>query len=110
MHLPENKYFRWPLGKTNLVYGLVGQIVGLIICIFESAINDKLIPLKQFIVSLIFSAIISLTITNSIYLVTCLWSSKKFPLWHFIIIFYVCSILGMLVGVELSYLVTSIIF
>jgi two-component system LytT family sensor kinase len=110
MQSPENKYFKWPLAKTNLVYGLVGLTVGLLICIFESAINDKLIPLKQFLASLLFSAIITLSITNSIYLVTCLWRSKKFPLWQFILIFYGCSILGMLVGVEVSYLAISFIF
>ena len=110
MHIPENRYFKWPLGKTNLVYGLIGEIVGLIICLFESAINDKLIPLQGFIGSLIFSAIISLCITNSIYLVTCFWSSKKNPSWRFILIFYGCSIVGTLIGVELSYLLMSIIF
>src|SRR5277367_5811752 len=110
MQSPENKYFKWPLAKTNLVYGLVGLTVGLIIDIFESAINDKLIPLKEFMASMLFSAIITLSITNSIYFVTCLWRSKKFPLWQFILIFYGCSILGMLVGVEVSYLAMSFIF
>jgi two-component system LytT family sensor kinase len=110
MHVPENRYFKWSLAKTNLVYGLVGQAVGLIICLFVSAINNKLIPLKEFIASMIFSAIITLSITNSIYLVTCIWSSKKFPFWQFVLIFYGCSILGTLIGVELSYLVMSIIF
>jgi len=110
MHLPDNKYFKWTRGITILGYSLVGQIVGLIICLFESAINNKLIPLQGFIASLIFSTIISLSITNSIYLVTCFWSSKKNPSWLFISIFYSCSIVGTLIGVELSYLVMSIIF
>lgn len=110
MHVPDNRYFKWSLAKTNLVYGLVGQAVGLIICLFVSAINNKLIPLQGFIASLIFSAIISLSITNSIYLVTCFWSSKKNPSWLFILIFYGCSIVGTLIGVELSYLIMSIIY
>ncbi len=110
MQSPENKYFKWPLAKTNLVYGMVGLTVGLLICAFEAAINDKLISLKEFMASLLFSAIITLCITNSIYLVTCLWRSKKFPLWQFILIFYGCSILGTLVGVEVSYLAISFIF
>jgi two-component system LytT family sensor kinase len=59
---------------------------------------------------MIFSAIISVIITNSIYLVTCLWQSKKLARWQFILIFYSCSIIGMLVGVELSYLAVSFIF
>lgn len=110
MKKPENKYFGWSLAKTNLVYGLIGEAVALIICIFESVINNQLIPLKQFITSLIFSAIISLIITNSIYFVTSLWRSKNLRLWQFVLILYACCIGGMLVGVELSYLVTSIIF
>ncbi len=110
MQSPENRYFKWPLAKTNLVYGLVGLTVGLLIDIFESAINDKLIPLNEFMASMIFSAIITLSITNSIYLATCLRRSKKFPLWQFILIFYGCSILGTLIGVEVSYLAISFIF
>lgn len=110
MYLPENKYFKWSLAKTNLVYGSIGLSVGLIIDIVESAINNKLIPVNDIIASIIFSSIISVIITNSIYLVTCLWHSKKPARWKFILILYSCSIIGMLVGVELSYFAVSFVF
>lgn len=110
MHMPENRYFKWSLAKTNLVYGLLGLAVGLIIDLFESAINNKLIPINDLIASMIFSAIISVIITNSIYFATCLWRPKKLARWQFILILYSCSIIGMLVGVEVSYFAVSFIF
>jgi two-component system LytT family sensor kinase len=106
----ENKYFNKPFGKINLIYGLIGLVTGLAISAFESAINNKLIRPRDIISILIFSTLITLSITNAIYLFGCFWRSKKTPLWHFIFIFYSCNILGMLIGIELSYLAISLIF
>ncbi len=69
-----------------------------------------MIPLNDIIANLIFSTLITLSITNSIYLFSCFWRSKEKPLWHFVLIFYGCNILGMLIGIELSYLVMALIF
>ena len=106
----ENKYFNRPVGKINLIYGFVGVVTGLLISAFESVINNKLIPQRDIIANLIFSIIITLSITNAIYLFSCFWQSKNKPKWHFILIFYGCSLLGMLIGIELSYLVMAGIF
>lgn len=38
------------------------------------------------------------------------WRSKKKPMWYFILVFYGCNVLGMLIGIEVSYLVAAIIF
>jgi len=106
----ENKYFNKSFGKINLIYGLVGLGIGLLISVFESVVNNKLRSPRDIISNLIFSAIITLCITNSIYLFSCFWQSKKKPEWHFILIFYGCNILGTLIGIELSYLAIALIF
>jgi hypothetical protein len=31
-------------------------------------------------------------------------------MWHFILVFYGCNILGMLIGIEVSYLAVDLIF
>jgi len=106
----ENRYFNGSVAKINLTYGLIGLSIGLLVSAFESAINDKLLPLNDIISTLIFSTIITLTITDSIYLFSRFWRSKKRPMRYFIFVFYGCSLLGMLMGIELSYLVIALIF
>jgi two-component system LytT family sensor kinase len=110
MHVPENKYFNRSLVKTNVLYGLMGVAIGLTITIFECVINDKIVPSVNIIANLIFSTVIALSITNSIYLFACFWRSENRFAWQFILIYYSCSILGTLVGIEISYLAVSFIY
>ncbi len=110
MRVPENKYFNRSLVKSNLLYGALGAAVGLIITLFESVINAKLIPPGNIISNLIFSAVITLSITNSIYLFICFWRSENRFAWQFILIYYGCSILGTLIGIEISFLLVSFIY
>ena len=106
----ENRYFGRSFLQRNLLYGMVGVATGLFISAFESAINFKLIPPRQVISNLIFCTIITLSITHSLYLFARFWQSKKKPMWHFILVFYGYNLLGMLVGVEVAYLVVDLIF
>ncbi len=106
----ENRYFNKPFGKINLIYGLIGLAVGLLLSAFESAINDKLIRPGDIISNLIFSTLITLSITNAIYRFGRFWRSKKTPMWHFILVFYGLNILCMLIGIEVSYLAMALIF
>jgi two-component system LytT family sensor kinase len=106
----ENRYFNKSYRKINFIYGLIGLAIGFLISAFESAVNNRLNSIRDVISNLIFSTLITLCITNSIYLFTCFWRSKKTPEWHFIFVFYGCSVLGMLIGIELSYLVLALIF
>ena len=85
-------------------------MVGVLLCAFVSVIDNKLIPLNDIVSNLIFSTLITLSITNSIYIFTCFWRSKEKPLWHYLLIFYGCNMLGMLIGIELSYLAMALIF
>jgi len=110
MRVPEKKYFKWSLGKNNLMYGLVGLTVGLVLIAFESIINGKLIRSNDAISILIFSTLITLCITNSLYLFACFWQSGRNSSWQSILIYYSCTILGMLIGIEASYLAISFIF
>ncbi len=110
MHVPENKYFNRSFVKTNVLYGSIGVAIGLGISIFESVINDRLIPIDDIIANLIFSTVITLSITNAIYLFACFWHAQEKFSVSFILLYYGCSILGTLVGIELSYLAISLIF
>jgi two-component system LytT family sensor kinase len=106
----ENRYFNRSFIKINLIYGTIGLTVGLLISAFVSVINNKLIPPNDIISNLIFSTFITLSITNAIYVFARFWRSEEKPLWHFILIFYSCNLLGMLIGIEVSYLAMAVIF
>jgi len=106
----ENRYFNRSFVERNLLYALVGVATGLFISAFESLLNIKLIPSRQIISNLIFSTLITLSITHSLYLFAGFWRSKKKPTWHFILVFYGYNLLGMILGIEMSFLAVSLIF
>src|SRR6516225_4600852 len=106
----EDRYYSRSFVQRNLLYGLVGIVTGLSISAIESAINFKLIPPRQIISNLIFCTLITLSITQSLYLFARFWRSKKTPMWHFILVFYGYNLLGMLLGIEVSSLVVALIF
>ncbi|HEY5327850.1 MAG TPA: histidine kinase [Mucilaginibacter sp.] len=110
MKVPGDKYFNNALLKTNLKFGALGILIGVAISAFESVINNKLLPSDRLISNLIFSTIITLSIANAVYVFVCFWKVRKNAGWMLILIYYGCSMMGMLVGIELSYLVTAIIF
>lgn len=106
----QNRYFNRSFGKRNLLYGLVGFVTGLFISAFESALEAKFILATRILSNLIFSTLITLCITNSMYLFGRFWRSKRSPAWHFLLVFYGYNLIGMLVGIELSYLALDLIF
>jgi two-component system LytT family sensor kinase len=110
MSIPQSKYFNQPYFKTNLIYGLVGITIGLLICVFELAVGGQLISVNDAISNLIFSTIITLSIVNSVYLfASFLGSEQKFPLSS-VLVYYGCVISGSFIGIELSFLIISLIF
>jgi two-component system LytT family sensor kinase len=110
MHIPENKFVNRSFFKTNFLYGLVGIGIGLFICALEYALNNKLIPLNDIISTLLISTVITLSITNPIYIFLRYFHTQKPPRWKFLLVYYGCNLLGMLVGIELSYWAISAIF
>ncbi len=110
MHVPDTRYFDRPFLKTNLRYGLIGPMAALVISLFESIVANKLIHLQHIVGNLIFSLVITLSIVNSMYLLLSFWKPKKGAVWQFIAVYYGCNLLGMLIGIELSYAVVSIVY
>ncbi len=110
MHIPKSKFVNRSFFKTNFLYGLVGIGIGLFICALECAIKNKLIPLNDIISTLLFSMVITLSITNPIYIFLRYFRTEKTQRWKFILVYYGCSLVGMLFGIELSYWAISFVF
>lgn len=67
-------------------------------------------PAQDFLLSLMFSLVITVTIANSVYLFEKLWRPEKVKLWQFIMVYYGCNALGSFIGIEISYGIVSLIF
>jgi two-component system LytT family sensor kinase len=103
----RQKYMAQSWVKSNLIYLCLGVGIGLILTLLISAFNGAWIGTKGLSFQVLYSTIISLSITNCIYISQKLlfFSRKKF--WVYITIYYTSSIIGMLVAIELIYLVQA---
>jgi two-component system LytT family sensor kinase len=106
----DYKYFKNTFLKINVQNGLIGIGVGFIISVVQSTFNEHLLSLKRVLLNMLFSMVISLSITNSVFLYQRFLKPKKVNLWQFVLVYYGCNLLGMLVGIELSYMLVSLIF
>jgi two-component system, LytTR family, sensor kinase len=106
MYFSIFKYFNRGFLKINLLFIAIGSAIGLVICIFESAINEQLVSFQRFASYQIFSILMTVCVTDLVYLYECTRKTKKKTLLHFILLYN----LGLIAGTELSYLVLSAAF
>lgn len=95
--------------NTNIKYGAIGILVGVIMDICVIAFGGNGISTKSAIFNVLFSFFITLSITNIVAL-TQRYFKHFTSFWKFIIVFYACNVVGMVLGIELSYLIVSLIF
>lgn len=89
----------------NLTYALVGIGIGCILSILISAFNAQFIGFRAATYQLLFSVIISLSISNSVYISQKLLKFNKDQIWIFIVVYYASSLLAMFIAIETIYLV-----
>lgn len=96
--------------RTNVNYLWVGLAVGLVLSLLISAFNGAWIGWRGCLFQVLFSTIISLCVTNSIYLAQKLLPLNKQRFWLFIVSYYAASLTGMFLAIELIYLVQAWLF
>jgi two-component system LytT family sensor kinase len=96
--------------KTNIKYAIIGICVGLLMSAFIYIFNPNGIQTKNVLFNILFSLFITLSIANVIALVQCYFTPAKIGFWNFVWIYYLCNLVGLFIGVELSYLIVSIAF
>ncbi|WP_457126315.1 sensor histidine kinase [Mucilaginibacter sp. HD30] len=94
----------------NIRYGLIGIAIGVIINIIISALNAHFSSMREMLLNILFSLFISLSITNSVFVYERYLRNCKSNLWAFIAGYYLCNLIGMVIGAELSYFIVSVIF
>jgi len=96
--------------KTNIRYGLIGVLVGLIIVAFKSAASGELMEVDSMLINIMFAAVITLSIANSLFLFEYLLIRDSIKIWQLVLVYYTCNALGALIGIEISYGLISLIF
>ena len=96
--------------RTNIKYAIIGIVVGLIMSLFTSIFSPNGISAQKVMLNIMFSLFITLSITNIIAFVQCYFTPSGSNFWKFVGLFYLCNLIGMLVGIELSYLIVSFLF
>ncbi|RZM30582.1 MAG: hypothetical protein EOO88_00015 [Pedobacter sp.] len=96
--------------RSNLYYAVIGAAVGLLINLGVWLIGSVRLNARGFCTNMLFSVLITVIIANIVMLFL---KHSKLDLkgfWKFIPVFYLCNALGMIVGVEISHLLTCIFF
>ncbi len=96
--------------KTNLQFGLVGLAVGMAINLLTAVFRQQGLTQVNFICNVGFSVMITLSIVNVVTLFQCYASALNSHFWFFVVGFYVCNLVGMLIGTEVTYLVVDLWF
>lgn len=96
--------------KTNIKYGLIGIIIGLILSVIYGNLKYGGIDIKNFLFNILFSLFITLSIANVFMLTQKYFSAVKIGFWKFVGVYYLCSLVGLFIGIELSYFIISLIF
>jgi two-component system LytT family sensor kinase len=103
----KQKYICLTWLKSNLLYLTLGVAIGIVLSLLISAFNGYWIGTRGLVFQMLYSTIISLCITNCIYVAQKLLFFSKRKLWVYIAIYYGLSITGMLIAIELIYLIQS---
>lgn len=98
------------LFSTNLRYGIIGILCGLVLSIFIWIFNPNAIQWKNVLLNVLFSIFITLSIANIIHLVNCYLKPSAKNFWKFVMVYYCCNLVGLFIGVEISYFIVSLIF
>jgi two-component system LytT family sensor kinase len=110
---PDNgrlKYIGHSWLRANIFYLGIGILIGLLLTLLLSAFKGTWIGWRSMLFQVLFSSIISLCVTNSIYLSQRLLRFNKQKLLLFILSYYTASLLGMFLAIELIYLAQAILF
>ncbi|RZL37815.1 MAG: hypothetical protein EOO96_04250 [Pedobacter sp.] len=96
--------------RTNIKYGIIGIVVGAVLSSFFSLVNPSGFQLKNALLNILFSFFITISIANIVALTQKYFNTAKIGFWKFVLLYYLCNLIGLFIGIELSYLIVSFLF
>jgi two-component system LytT family sensor kinase len=104
------RYFYTSWLRANLYNLALGVVIGLLLTLLISAFNGQWIGWRKMFFQLLYSTVISVCITNVIYIPQKYLRFKKENVWLFLIVYYLSGMMGMIIAIELIYLIQAWLF
>lgn len=98
----------WPL--VNFYNSILGIVIGIIIALVLSLFKGQWVGWQLLLFQVLVSTIISICISNCIYLSYRLQKFNRDRMWLFTLVYYTSSITGVLIAIEIVFLIQSWIF
>ncbi|MET0634801.1 MAG: histidine kinase [Chitinophagaceae bacterium] len=95
--------------RINLQFGMIALLVGLVINLFYLTFDPSHYSARQFVYSFAFSLFITLSITNVVALFQTLGFGANSRFWVFVTAYYICNLVGMIIGTELTFIFVNLI-
>lgn len=96
--------------RLNLYNIPVGIGVGIALCLLISAFKGQWIGIRGLIYQVLFSTVIAFCIVNTIFVSQKIMRLGSGKGWLFLVVYYLSSILGMLIAIEMIYLIKAWLF
>ncbi|RZK43983.1 MAG: hypothetical protein EOO90_01625 [Pedobacter sp.] len=93
---------------VNIKYGLIGVSVGAVMSLFVAVFSRGGIAWKDVFINISYSTIITLAISNLVARYQCKYSPGSLGFWRFILGYYACNLVGMVIGMEIANLLVSL--
>ncbi|MGF1922619.1 MAG: sensor histidine kinase [Bacteroidia bacterium] len=93
---------------TNVKYGIIGVSVGGVMSLIVAVFSRNGVPIRDVLVNVLYSTSITLCIANVVAQYQCRFSPANISFWKFILGYYVCNLIGMVIGMELANLIHSV--
>ena len=92
---------------TNIKYGIIGISVGAVMSLIVAVFNRDGISMRDFLVNVLYSTSITLSIANVVSQYQCRFNPTNISFWKFILGYYLCNLIGMVIGMEVANLIHS---
>ena len=93
---------------TNIKYGFIGLSVGAVMSLIVAVFSKNGIPIRDVMINLLYSTTITLSIANVVVQYQCRFNPNNISFWKFILGYYICNLIGMVIGMEVANLIHSL--
>lgn len=95
---------------VNIKYGVIGIAVGTVMSLFVAIFNRNSISIEDALINVLYSLLITLGIANVVAIYQCYYSPGNISFWKFILGYYVCNLVGMVIGMETANVIVSLLY
>ena len=95
--------------RQNIKYTGIGILIGISLCLVTAVFSNQ-ITFKRLFLNILFSVSITLSISNTFSFFKKYTDNFTRSFWQFILLYYLCNFMGMVIGVEICYVIISFVY